>query len=66
MSYHDGYDPRNEGISVVNPLKQIQLKLDKITHLVNEIVTTENNNSEYVSMKYIEQLRAIVNDEEKS
>ena len=35
MSYHDGYDcPRREGIAVVNPLIEIQRKLDKIKELV--------------------------------
>ena len=65
MSYHDGYNPRTEGISVVNPLKEIQLKLDKITQLVNEINTQENITTGYVSMEYVQQLRAIINDEEE-
>ena len=35
MSYHDGYDhPRLEGMAVVNPLIEIQRKLDKIKELV--------------------------------
>jgi hypothetical protein len=65
MSYHDSYNPHTEGISVVNPLKQIQVKLDKITQLVNEINTEENISAGYVSMEYVHQLRAIINDEEE-
>ena len=40
MSYHDGYDPRREGISVVNPLIRIERKFDKITKLLanNEVL----------------------------
>ena len=34
MSYHDGYDPRNEGMSVVNPLIRIERKLDRIKKLL--------------------------------
>jgi hypothetical protein len=35
MSYHDDYDrPRLEGMAVVNPLIEIQRKLDKIKELV--------------------------------
>ena len=34
MSYHDAYDPRNEGISVVNPLLEIEKKLTRIRKLL--------------------------------
>ena len=37
MSYHDGYDPRAEGISVVNPLIRIERKFDKIKKLLIEV-----------------------------
>lgn len=36
MSYHDGYDPRNEGISVVNPLIQIERRFNKIKKLLSD------------------------------
>jgi hypothetical protein len=35
MSYHDGYDPRAQGIAVVNPLIQIERKFTKIKKLLN-------------------------------
>tara|TARA_R110000824_G_scaffold208032_1_gene393587 strand:- start:431 stop:607 length:177 start_codon:yes stop_codon:yes gene_type:complete len=35
MSYHDGYDPRWEGIAVVNPLIRIERKFNKIKKLLN-------------------------------
>ena len=34
MSYHDGYDPRMEGIAVVNPLLLIEQQLNKIKKLL--------------------------------
>jgi hypothetical protein len=37
MSYHDGYDrPMMEGISVVNPIIEIQKKLIKIRELIED------------------------------
>tara|TARA_Y100000296_G_C5163094_1_gene253014 strand:+ start:748 stop:924 length:177 start_codon:yes stop_codon:yes gene_type:complete len=35
MSYHDGYDPRTQGIAVVNPLIRIEQKFTKIKKLLN-------------------------------
>jgi hypothetical protein len=34
MSYHDGYNPTHEGISVVNPLLRIEQKFAKIKKLL--------------------------------
>ena len=36
MSYHDGYDPRMEGIAVVNPLLRIEQKFAKIKELLGD------------------------------
>tara|TARA_Y100000593_G_scaffold59273_1_gene109883 strand:- start:5963 stop:6151 length:189 start_codon:yes stop_codon:yes gene_type:complete len=37
MSYHDGYDPRNTGISVVNPLIRIERKLKRVKQVLANI-----------------------------
>ena len=37
MSYHDGYDPRNTGISVVNPLIRIERKLQRVQEVLDNI-----------------------------
>ena len=42
MSYHDGYNPRMEGIAVVNPLIRIEQKLNKIQKLLNSEETIED------------------------
>jgi len=34
MSYHDSYNPRMEGIAVVNPLLRIEQKFAKIKELL--------------------------------
>jgi hypothetical protein len=37
MSYHDGYvNPRKSGISVVNPLHRIEMKLNRIKKLLKD------------------------------
>ena len=36
MSYHDGYNPRLEGIAVVNPLLRIEQKFAKIKELLGD------------------------------
>ena len=37
MSYHDGYvNPNKSGISVVNPLHRIELKLNRIKKLLTD------------------------------
>ena len=37
MSYHDGYDPSREGISVVNPLIRIERKFEQIRQLLVDV-----------------------------
>ena len=37
MSYHDGYDPRSVGISVVNPLIRIEQKFEQIRKLLVDV-----------------------------
>ena len=68
MSYHDGYDrPRLEGMAVVNPLIEIQRKLDKITKLVNELSTEEHENAGSISIEYVWRMQNILDgsDEEE-
>ena len=36
MSYHDGYNPDNEGIAVVNPLLRIEKKFEQIRQLLED------------------------------
>jgi len=36
MSYHDSYNPRMEGIAVVNPLLRIEQKFAKIKELLGD------------------------------
>ena len=64
MSYHDGFDPqRLEGISVVNPLREIQQKLDKIANLLNEIGLEENQNLSATALRgYMSLIQNILND----
>jgi hypothetical protein len=68
MSYHDGYiKPGSTGISVVNPLHEVQLKLDKITQLVNELSTAEHEDAGFISIEHIWMLQNILDgtDDEK-
>ena len=37
MSYHDGYDPRQEGIAVVRPLLEERKRLTKLENFLKEI-----------------------------
>ena len=45
MSYHDGYNPRLEGIAVVNPLIEQQKRLTRLERFLQQIAT-ETDNSE--------------------
>jgi len=64
MSYHDDYDrPRLEGMAVVNPLIEIQRKLDKIKELVNELNTDEHENAGVISIEYLWAIQDILDGE---
>ena len=62
MSYHGNppYDYNKTGIGVVNPLRELQSKLDKITQIVNESLTDENENAGVLSIEYIYQIANIL------
>jgi hypothetical protein len=62
MSYHDGYiKPGSTGISVVNPLHEAQLKLDKITQLVNELSTAEHEDAGVISIEHLRMILTLQN-----
>ena len=65
MSYHDNYvKPGSTGISVVNPLHEMQLKLDKITQLVNELSTDEHENVGAISIEHLWAIQSILDGED--
>jgi len=65
MSYHDNYvKPSSTGISVINPLHEMQLKLDKIIRLVNELSTDEHADAGVVSIEYIWRIADILDGED--
>jgi hypothetical protein len=65
MSYH-GSPPTyvKTGIAVVNPLHEIQLKLDKITRLVNELSTDEHENAGVISIEHLWAIQDILDGED--
>jgi len=67
MSYH-GNPPRDynrTGIAVVNPLIEIQRKLDKITKLVNELNTDEHENAGVISIEHLWAIQDILDGEDE-
>jgi len=65
MSYHDNYvKPGSTGISVVNPLHEMQLKLDKITRLVNELSTDEHENAGVIRIEHLWAIQNILDGED--
>jgi hypothetical protein len=66
MSYHGNppYDYNKTGITVVNPLRDLQRKLDKIKVIVNELGTDEHENAGVVSIEYIWQIADILDGED--
>ena len=65
MSYHDNYiKPDSAGISVVNPLHEMQLKLDKITRLVNELSTDEHENAGVIRIEHLWAIQNILDGED--
>ena len=65
MSYHDNYiRPDSTGISVVNPLHEVQLKLNKITQLVNELTTDEHENAGVISIEHLWAIQNILDGED--
>jgi hypothetical protein len=65
MSYHDGYiKPDSTGIAVVNPLHEVQLKLDKITQLVSELSTDEHENAGVISIEHLWAIQNILDGED--
>jgi hypothetical protein len=65
MSYHDNYvKPGSTGISVVNPLHEMQLKLDKITRLVNELSTDEHENAGVIRIEHLWAIQHILDGED--
>jgi hypothetical protein len=53
MSYHDGYNPRHEGIAVVNPLLEQRKRLTQLEQFLLEVA--EETNDETLKAK-IEQI----------
>ena len=65
MSYHDNYvKPGSTGISVINPLHEMQLKLDKITRLVNELSTDEHENAGVIRIEHLWAIQNILDGED--
>jgi hypothetical protein len=65
MSYHDqppGY--MKAGIGVVNPIYEIQRKLDKITQLVNELSTDEHEDAGVISIEHLWAIQNILDGED--
>ena len=63
MSYHGSRPPEydNIGIAVVNPLHEIQRKLDKITQIINDLYTDEENeNAGVVAIEHIHMIADII------
>ena len=64
MSYHDQNPYRQTGIAVVNPLHEIQRKLDKIIQLVNELDTEENEDAGVISIEHFRTIQDILDGTE--
>ena len=62
MGYHDRSPPDyiRTGMGVVNPLRELQRKLDKIKEIVNELGTDEHENAGVVSIEHIWQITDIL------
>jgi len=66
MSYHGNppYDYNKTGIAVVNPLLDLQRKLDKITAIVNELSTDEHENAGVISIEHLWAIQDILDGED--
>jgi hypothetical protein len=52
------------GIGVVNPIYEIQRKLDKITQLVNELSTDEHEDAGVISIEHLWAIQNILDGED--
>jgi len=65
MSYHDQPPAyMRAGIGVVNPIHEIQRKLDKITELVNELSTDEHEDAGVISIEHLWTIQNILDGED--
>ena len=66
MSYHGSPPPdyNKIGIAVVNPLHELQRKLDKITQLVNELSTDEHEDAKVISIEHLWAIQDILDGED--
>jgi len=66
MSYHGRPPPdyNKIGIAVVNPLHELQQKLDKITQLVNELSTDEHEDAGLISIEHLWTIQNILDGED--
>ena len=66
MSYHGRPPPdySYKGIAVVNPLRDLQSKLDKITAIVNELSTDEHENAGMISIEHLWAIQDILDGED--
>ena len=67
MGYHDRRPPTYEstGVAVVNPLHELQRKLDKITQIVNELSTDEHENAGVISIEHLWAIQDILDGEDE-
>tara|TARA_R100000008_G_scaffold61939_1_gene39218 strand:+ start:355 stop:555 length:201 start_codon:yes stop_codon:yes gene_type:complete len=65
MSYHDNPPYNKTGIAVVNPLHELQRKLDKITRIVNELSTDEHENAGVISIEHLWAIQDILDGEDE-
>ena len=66
MSYHGCPPPdyNKIGIGVVNPIHELQRKLDKITQLVNELDTSEHEDAGVISIEHLWAIQDILDGED--
>jgi|TARA_E500000331_G_scaffold280026_1_gene273210 hypothetical protein len=62
MSYHGQTPPDYDkvGIAVVNPLHEIQRKLNKIAQIINDLHTAENEDAGVVAFEHIHMIADII------
>lgn len=64
MSYHDNPPYNKTGIAVVNPLLELQRKLNKITEIVNELSTDEHEDAGVISIEHLWAIQDILDGED--
>ena len=64
MSYHDNPPYNKTGIAVVNPLLELQHKLNKITEIVNELSTDEHEDAGVISIEHLWAIQDILDGED--